>query len=115
MAWPPALPELKTDLKVDDDRDDERLEQVLDAAVSFVERVHAGGFNFDADPVSDLPDPDADLALGTLRLAGRWHVRRRSPDALIAAGELGTSRVPSFDPDIDRLLRLGRFRGPVIA
>jgi hypothetical protein len=30
-------------------------------------------------------------------------------------GEMGTARVTSFDPDIDRLLRIGRHRGPVIA
>ncbi len=107
MSWPPALGALKTDLKVDDARDDERLQQVLDAAVAFVERVHPG--------VGATANPDPDLVLGTLRLAGRWHVRRRSPDALIAAGDLGTSRVPSFDPDIDRLLRLGKFRAAVIA
>lgn len=115
--WPPDLTALKDDMKIDasDTRDDVRLQQVLDAAVVVVERVRSGDFNFDAEPVSDLPAPTADLILGTLRLAGRWHTRRRSPDALIQAGELGTSRVPSFDPDIDRLLGVGRFRGPVFA
>jgi hypothetical protein len=49
-----------------------------------------------------------------VRLASRWHTRRRSPDALIEMGELGASRVPSFDPDIDRLLRIGRHALPVV-
>jgi hypothetical protein len=29
--------------------------------------------------------------------------------------ELGAARIPSFDPDIERLLKIGRYRGPVFA
>lgn len=114
--WPPTLAELKLDMKIPDDdtRDDDRLRQVLDAAVVFVERVRPG-FNYQAESGSDLPDVPDDLRLGTLRLAGRWHTRRRSPDALIEMGELGASRVPGVDPDIERLLGIGRYRAPVIA
>lgn len=114
MFWPPTLNALKLDMGVDDTRDDDRLDQVLEAAVAFVVRVRPR-FNYEADPDSDYPDPTAELYLGTLRLAGRWHTRRRSPDALVDMAELGASRVPSFDPDIERLLGLGRYRGPVIA
>lgn len=53
-------------------------------------------------------DPDDDLVLGTLRLAGRWFTRKRAPDDLIAAAELGTTRLPGLDPDITRMLRIGR-------
>ncbi|MGL5909489.1 MAG: hypothetical protein ACRCZP_05775, partial [Phycicoccus sp.] len=94
---------------------DAALTDVLDAAVATVERVRGGSLNFTGDPLSLLPGPGADVALGTVRLAGRWHVRRRSPDGLVAASELGSTRVPSFDPDIERLLGLGRYRSPVIA
>lgn len=112
MDWPPTLDELKIDMKVDltDLRDDDRLTQVLDAAVAFVERVRSD-VNFTADPLSTLPDPSADVRLGVLRLAGRWDVRRRSPDALIQMAEMGASRVPPFDSDIERLLGVGRFAG----
>ena len=117
MTWPPALDDLKGDMGIDlaDVRDDVRLVQVLGAAVAFVERVRGGDFNFAADPLSDLPDPTADLVLGTVRLAGRWHVRRRSPDALVQMAELGASRVPSFDADIETMLGIGRHRKSVIA
>lgn len=118
LTWPPTLEEFKTDRQVSDDIDDESLQQNLDAAVAFVERVKDGLFDFSngLDSGSDcLPAPDADLRLGTLRLAGRWKTRMRSPDGLLNLGELGSSRVPSFDPDIERLLRIGRYTPPVIA
>lgn len=114
MAWPPTLDALKGDLGVTDGRDDAKLRTVLDAAVAFVQRVHAGAFDF-ADIAPDLPAVPDDLALGTLRLAARWHQRRRSPDGLIQMGDLGTARVTSYDVDIDRMLRIGKFRGSVIA
>jgi hypothetical protein len=60
------------------------------------------------DEITLARDPDDDLVLGTLRLAGRWYTRRRAPDDLIAAAELGTARLPGLDPDITRLLRIGR-------
>jgi hypothetical protein len=119
MSWPPTLADLKADMRSrgEDaavlDIDDVRLQPMLDAAVSFVQRVR-WKFNFTADPESELPDPTADLILGTLRLASRWHTRRRSPDSLVQMGELGAGRVPSIDPDIDRLLRLGRHALPVV-
>lgn len=115
-TWPPALGDLKDDLKIaaTDTRDDAVLQRQLDASVSFVQRVRPS-FNFAADPLSELPAPTADLTLGTIRLAGRWYTRRRSPDALVAMAELGSARIPSFDPDIERLLGIGRFAGPVFA
>jgi hypothetical protein len=112
MSWPPTLIDLKNDMKIDlpDNRDDVRLQTNLTAAVAFVARVRGGDYKFDpTDPAQfDLPVPSADTELGTLRLAARWYTRPRSPDGIIDAGELGGSRVPSFDPDIDRLLRIGR-------
>lgn len=116
-VWPPLLADLKIDSGVpaNDARDNDKLTQVLDAAIAFVERVHEGNFTFSGTPTEDAPAPDADMSLGTIRLALRWHTRRRSPEALVAAGEMGSSRVPSFDPDIDRMLRIGRFSFPVIA
>lgn len=115
MAWPPELEELKADMNVPDARDDDRLQMVLSAAVLVVERLREGDFNFAGDPDSELPDPDADISLGTVRLAWRWHVRRRSPDALVAMADFGSTRVPAFDPDIEMLLGVGRHREPRVA
>lgn len=95
-------------------RDDTRLQRALDAAVAFVERVRKGHFNFDGDPVSELPAPTPDVKLGTLRLAHRWYLRRRSPEGMLNMAEQGAARVSSYDPDIDRLLRIGRHARPVV-
>lgn len=115
VDWPPALAILKEDASIPDDRDDTRLQLVLSAAVVVVQRLREGEVNFAGDPDSDLPAPDEDLVLGTVRMAWRWHVRRRSPDALVSLTDLGATRVPTFDPDVEMLLQIGRHRGPVIA
>lgn len=111
MAWPPTLADLRveTGLEPDDTKRDAVLQPRLDAAIAFVEE-RRPGFNYANDPTVDLPAPDADLVLGTLMLASRWNTRRRSPDGLVQMGtELGSARVPAFDPDIERLLRIGRY------
>lgn len=113
-SWPPSLDQLKVHMKVTDSRDDERLQLVLDAAVVYVQRVHADRWSF-GDQFSELPDVPVDIALGTMSLAARLHLRRRSPDGLVSNGDLGVARVATTDPDIERLLRIGRFRRSVIA
>lgn len=115
MSWV-ELAALKTDLGIDSDdtRDDVALQQMLDAACAFVQRVRPE-FDYAGDLLSGLPVPPADLVLGTIRLASRWYTRKRSPDGLIQMAELGAARVPSIDPDIERQLGIGRFRKSVIA
>lgn len=112
--WPPDLDALKTELKSPDGRDDAALDACLAAAIAYVEDARAGDFNFLAVPGSLLPAPGPDLELGTIRLAVRWHDRRRSPDGLVDGGEFGTARVPTLDVDLERLLGVGRFRAPMV-
>lgn len=108
-TWPPDLDAFKLDADLlGDDRSDDALQVTLDAAVEYVERIHAGTFQFVVDPESDLPLPDDDLVLGTLRLARRWDQRRQSPDALVVQGDVSNT-IPSYDVDIERLLRIGRY------
>lgn len=119
FTWPPDVEDLALDLKVDPAElthaDLARMGSDLAAAIAKVSELRGSSFNFTDDLLSDLPVPTADITLGVLRLAGRWYARRRSPDGLIGAGELGTSRIPAFDADIERLLGIGRYAGPVFA
>lgn len=109
-VWPPVVADVRTDLGLFDTRDDEPIAACLDAAQTFVESVRS-----DRGPFYGSGPAGADLWLGTVRLAGRWHTRRRSPDALVSMGDLGAARVPAFDSDIERLLGIGRYRDAVIA
>lgn len=119
-VWPPQLGDLRSELEQTEDDarpgDGPRLQRVLDAAVAYVESVRGSTVGFTpAALAAGRPAPDADLVLGTLRLAARWHTRRRSPDGLVGMGELGSARVPVIDPDIQQLLRIGRFARSVVA
>ena len=122
-VWPPCLADLKADAgrAVDDqdDTEDGALAMVLDAAIVKVVELKGDSFDLDDDPEGESGEsgvraaPDSALILGTIRLARRWHDRRRSPDgSAVMAGELGTARIPAFDPDIERMLRIGRYSRP---
>jgi hypothetical protein len=117
MSWPPSLSDVKIDLRIDDTDDDDALTACLSAAIEFVEERHGGTYNFvgESGPFSPLPDVPSSVRLGTVRLAGRWYIRRRSPDGLISSADFGASRIPSFDSDIERLLKIGRYAKPVVA
>lgn len=115
ISWPPTLADLKVDMGIpaDDTRDDNKLSIDLGAAFDFAAERKSGVYRFDVtDPDQlELPEPDRDFRLGILRLAARWGDRRRTKDATINMQELGIGRVASSDPDIDRMLRLGRYNG----
>lgn len=113
ISWPPTLADLKVDMKIEatETREDAALTYDLGAAYDFVAERKAGKYRFDAtDPDQfELDDPPRDFRLGVLRLAARLSERRRSKDGVINMSELGVARIAGTDPDIDRLLRLGKF------
>lgn len=113
IPWPPTLADLKVDMKivVGETRDDATLSYDLNAAYDFVSNRKRGKYKFDAtDPDQfELPDPPHDFRLGVLRLAARLSERRRSKDGMINMQELGVARIAGSDPDIDRMLQLGKF------
>ncbi len=117
MPWPPQLDDLKADMKIprSDTRDDDNLQTDLDAAVALVERELLGDFNFDGVTYPTQPAPSRDVVKGTIRYAVRIGSRRRSPDGLVDSGaDFGTSRIPRFDADIERLLGVGPYRRPAV-
>lgn len=111
-TWPPQLAQLKEDAQIPGTGEDAVIQRNLDAAVAFVQGQRSD-LDFGPHPLGTPPSDD--VCLGTIRLAARWFARRRSPEALVDMAELGSARIPSFDPDIERLLGIGRFRGPVFA
>lgn len=115
--WPPRVDDVKNDQQIalDDHRDDARIAESLDAAIADVTLWKAEAYNVHLSPTSTLPLPTAQITLGTVRLAVRYLTRGRSPDGLIVNGEFGTTRIPSFDIDIERPLRIGRFAPAVLA
>ena len=114
MVWPPQLPDLKEYVGVSDNRDDATLMVALDAAVAYVEDALAGTYNFLGDPLVVLPAPTPRVVQGAVRYAARLHNLRRSPDGTIDMGELGTARIPTNDPEVERLLGVGRWRPPMV-
>ena len=86
--------------------EDARLQSALDAAAAYVEDARA-----DLDFTGPVPDR---VKLGTLRLAARWWRRRLQAEGQVTAelGYLGS--VPYTDPDIDRLLGVGKYGRSVI-
>lgn len=76
---------------------------VVPAVNAFVRRV---GHDGDALP--------ADVVQGAIMLAARITRRRNSPAGVEAFGDLGTTYVARYDPDIEQLLGLGRHRPMVI-
>jgi len=57
---------------------------------------------------------DDDVVLGSAMLAARLYSRKGSPDGLAGYSEFGAARISRSDPDIERLLGLGRHAPPRI-
>lgn len=76
------------------------------AATAYVERVRSDLL------VEDGYAPDPDVAHGALLLAARLYARRSSPQGLASFGEFGPGAIMRLDPDIERLLGVGRYGSP---
>jgi hypothetical protein len=107
-AWPPTLADVKTDAGIpagQTDPPDSVIQARLSAAIAFVVN-RRPDFNYDADPLSCLDPPTDDIWQGTVMLAIRLVQRRRSSDGMVSAGDMGVSRIASYDSDINRMLGL---------
>ena len=127
--WPPDLILLKDEKKIprEDHRDDDKLQRKLDSAVAYVEDKLRGSWDFSGVEyvapteeersaygfVEPLLPPDAKVVSGTILLASRWANRQNTPDGIIDAGDAGVIRVNAIDPDIERMLGIGRARKPM--
>lgn len=85
------------------------------AAAAWVEQARSdllGVVGLDDLTASYFPTPDVYQA--AVLLTGRIYARRTSPTGLASYGEFGPAAVLRFDPDIERLLGLGRYARPRI-
>lgn len=64
--------------------------------------------------VAGVFTPSADVLVGAALLVSRLHARKGSPQGLASFGEFGPAAVLREDPDVARLLGIGRFGKPVI-
>lgn len=107
-TWPPTVADVQTDIGIGTDIDEAVLTNELAAAVAWVQGKRKR-FNYDNDPLCDFPAPTDDIWLGTVRLAKRWHDRRRAGAGSIYGGDGATDTVPYVDPDIAQLLGIGKW------
>lgn len=87
------------------------------AAAAYVRRVRPDLFGLAADGVTALtPDPvaHADVVQAGQLVAARLWARRGSPTGLASFGEFGPGAIRSVDPDVERLLGIGRSAAPVV-
>lgn len=76
------------------------------AAAQLVRRARPDLFAAGATPT------DAAVVYGGQLLAARLWARRGSPTGLAAFGEFGPAAVLRLDPDVERLLGVGRYSSP---
>jgi hypothetical protein len=112
-VWPPTVTDVKLDMARNQQVSvsDDDIAICLGAAIDWVTDRKGGTWDLSSSAESEsgaLTPPDQAIILGTVRLAIRWIIRRRSGDGMLSAGEQGNTRVASFDADIYRMLRIGR-------
>lgn len=84
------------------DKERAHIAVVVPAVNAFVREIHTGD------------DLAPDIVQGAVMLAARITRRRNSPGGIESFGELGPQYVSRFDPDIEKLLKLGPWRKLVV-
>lgn len=83
------------------------------AAAAQVERARPDLTTVDAAGVATFA-ADPDVVQGALLLAARIYARKGSPQGLASYGDFGPAPVTRLDPDIERLLSVGRYGRPAV-
>ena len=90
--------------------DEAALDGAVAAANAYLDRLPAR-------LTSTIDEPPAPLATATQAAtmqAARWYSRRNSPQGVANFEELGAAYVSRYDPDLERLLRIGRSAMPSV-
>lgn len=89
-------------------------DQARRAAAATVERVRPDLVVVDASGSASFPVADPDVVQGALLLAARIYARKGSPQGLASYGDFGPAPITRLDPDIERLLSVGRYARPAV-
>lgn len=89
---------------------DADVDQARKAAAAYVEQAKPSLVYAGAVP-DDIP---ANVVAGAQLFAARLLARRSSPAGVASFGEFGPAAVLRSDPDVDRLLGLGRYAAPQV-
>lgn len=114
LSWPVTSPMVREFTDTTDPGTDNSLAQAVDAVNAYVPALeHLAGFFVPAEAEEDPPvfTPPADVILGAVMLASRWHARRGTQLGTMGYGDVGVETILIQDPDIRRLLRLGPLGG----
>jgi hypothetical protein len=94
------------------DLDPEKLEEAAAAAGDWVEGKRRDQFVYDdADPPVGTYTPGPAVIYGAALLAHRLYHRTKSPLGILGVTDVGASGILREDPDIARLLGIGKSRG----
>jgi hypothetical protein len=109
-AWLP-MAEVRSHLGLAvDDPDPDGLELARKAAAAYVERVRPDRFGVvDGEDVATIDDA---ILAGAVILTARLFARRQSPAGIASYGEFGPAQVLRLDPDVERLIGVGRYARP---
>ena len=104
-----ALDDVAHWLKLDTDRDENRRDAELcrQAAAAYIEAQRP-------DLTADDLGKSAAIRQAALLSAARLYARRSSPTGLASFGEFGAEQILRGDPDVARLLGVGRYAAPVV-
>jgi len=113
-AWLPIADVAAQIARQGDPGDDVTLEAARVGAAAYVERVRPDLVVRDeaGDPASFAATDD--VKLGALILAARFYARKGSPMGVATFAEFGAAQIVRLDPDVERLLGLGRHARPRI-
>lgn len=84
------------------------------AAAALVERARPDLVVVDAAGSASFPMADPDVVKGAELLAARLYARKGSPQGLASYGDFGPAPITRLDPDIERLLGVGRYGRPAV-
>lgn len=110
LEWPVTSAQVHVWRDEASDLEDASLDVVVEAVAAYVPTIGTLAAYWTDDEPPEFAPP-ADVILGAVMLAARWHARRGSTLGTTGYPEFGSGLIMRHDPDIGRMLRLGPLSG----